>query len=54
MKREFRGLNDCIARILNDNVEKTFEYVGIGRVQRFARRTHEYMRGYARMHGLLG
>lgn len=54
LKREFRRLNDCIARNLHDNVVKTFQYVGVGRVRRFARRTREYMRGYARMHGLLG
>ena len=53
-KREFRRLNDCVAKHLHANVLAAFEYLDIGRVRRFARKTREYMRGYARLHSLFG
>lgn len=53
-KREFRQLNDCVPKHLHENVLKAFEYLDLARVCRFARKTREYMRAYARMHMLFG
>ena len=53
-KREFRRLNDCVAKHLHANVMAAFEHLDIERVRRFARKTREYMRGYARLHSLFG
>ena len=52
--RDFRQLNDCVPKHLHANVLKAFECLDLARVCRFARKTREYMRGYARMHMLFG
>jgi hypothetical protein len=53
-KRDFRQLNDCVAANLRANVEKAFKSLDLPRVFRFARRTREWGRAYARQHGLFG
>ena len=53
-KRDFRRLNDCVAKRLHADVLAAIEYVDIERVRCFAKKTREYMRGYARLHNLFG
>ena len=53
-KRDFRQLNDCVAAHLRANVEEAFKSLDLPRVFRFARRTREWGRAYARQHGLCG
>ena len=53
-KRDFRQLNDCVAANLHANVEQAFKSLDLSRVWRFARRTREWARAYARQHKLFG
>jgi len=53
-KRDFRQHNDCVAKNLHDNVLKSFDSLPLGRVRKFARKTREYMRAYAKSHMLFG
>ena len=53
-KRDFRQLNDCVAKHIHANVMKAFESIDLARVCRFARRTREWGRAYARQHRLFG
>lgn len=53
-KREFRQHNDCDPKNLHENIIKAFECLPWERVMRFARKTREYKRGYAKVHGLFG
>jgi hypothetical protein len=53
-KRDFRQHNDCVAKNLHENVQKSFESLPLGRVRKFARKTREYMRAYAKSHMLFG
>ena len=53
-KREFRQLNDLVPKHLHKNILKAFECLDVQRCCRFARKTREYKRAYARMHGLFG
>ena len=53
-KRDFRQHNDCVAANLHANVEEAFKSLDLPRVWRFARRTREWARAYARQHKLFG
>ena len=53
-KRDFRQHNDCVAANLHANVEEAFKSLDLPRVWRFARRTREWARAYARQHGVCG
>lgn len=53
-KRDFRQHNDCVAKNLHDNVLKSFDSLPLERVRKFARKTREYMRAYAKSHMLFG
>ena len=53
-KRDFRQHNDCVPKNLHKNVQKSFESLPLGRVRKFARKTREYMRAYAKSHMLFG
>ena len=52
--RDFRQVNDCVAAHLRANVEEAFKSLDLARVCRFARRTREWARAYARQHKLFG
>ena len=56
-KREFRQKNDLQPKHLHDNICRalsTDDVLPLDRVRRFARKTREYKRAYAMMHGLFG
>ena len=53
-KREFRQRNDLMPKHLHQNIVAAFETLSLYRVRRFARKTREYKRAYARVHGLFG
>jgi len=53
-KRDYRQLNDCVPRHLHDNIVKSFACLDVARCRRFARRSREYKRAYARVHMLFG
>ena len=53
-KRDFRQVNDCVAAHLRANVEEAFKSLDLPRVRRFARMTREWVRAYARQHGVCG
>lgn len=54
VKRDFRRYNDSVAKNLHDNVLKLFESLLLGRVRKFARKTREYMRAYAKSYMRFG